>query len=131
MYPACELIEHCISAKSAGMHGVIALGLPKTPVGKFTETLSAASGCPGSASVKVAVRSGWLPASVLVLLVSKVSIACVAYAGAAAQPRRRSPMTQLKRIRLLTLFSSLNLVASAMVVPRLLPSRPLALGARL
>ena len=82
--PRLRIGEQRISAKSAELHGVIAFGLPKTPGGRFTETLSAASGWPGSASVKVAVRSGWPPASVLVVLVSNDSIASEAWAEAEA-----------------------------------------------
>src|SRR5215213_7705388 len=90
--PTCEAVGHWKRAKSETSQGGTALGLPKTPSGRLTATLSAASGSPGSARVKLALRSGCAPAAVEDVVTPNEVIGSVAEArwATAAIASRRS-----------------------------------------
>ena len=94
--PACEFGEHSLSAKSAAVHSVTAFGLPKTPSGASKTTSLVASCTPGSASLKVVVRSGCVPEPLSELVVSNSSMEIDACAGAA---KARAASNAARRFR--------------------------------
>src|ERR1044072_2607602 len=81
--PTCEPSGHLESAKSETAQVGTAFGLPNTTQGKFTTTLCAASGRPGSPRLRLAPRSGCPPALVVVVVTPKEAIDCEAAARSA------------------------------------------------
>ncbi len=105
--PAWELVGHSSSAKSTDVHWVIALELPKIPLGALKMTFLAISGLPGSARVKEVCRVGCPPAWVVEVVVVKDVIGSEARAGAVAVSEKARATTTASVLAPTVVFSLL------------------------